>query len=42
MRRKKMEAVRTNKSDRRTAGVCIDDLKDLFKWRFRTQVADPL
>jgi len=26
---------------RTAAGVCMDDMGDCFKWRFRTNVADP-
>jgi len=27
--------------DMRTAGVCVEDVGDWAKWRFRTKVADP-
>jgi len=27
--------------DMRTAGVCMDDVGDRAKWRFRTKVVDP-
>jgi len=29
------------KCDMRTSGVCIDDVEDRVKWRFRKQVIDP-
>lgn len=28
------------KCDLRTTGMCVDDVRDLVKWWFRTQVAD--
>jgi len=27
--------------DKRTASVCVDDVGERVKWRFRTQVANP-